>query len=170
MATVRLARILSNQWGTVIDNLLYQAALPGPYAWRWGNGDKRGITLDADGRPQKIESPGVQSLAFGYTANDLVQGVTDGIDPSLNSSYGWDGSGRLTSVSRSNGDNQSIAYDTAGNRTNHNGTSYQYGASGRDWLTQVSSRAYSWDGWKVWIRCRTVCRRGPLRLTVFGGI
>lgn len=146
----RLARILSNQWGVVVDGLLYQNSLSGPYAWRWGNGDKRGITLDSDGRLQKLESSGAQSLTFAYATNGLVQSVADGVDPSLNSNFAWDGSGRLVNVSRSNGDNQSITYDVAGNRTAHTragvGASYQYGASGRDWLTQVGGQGYSWDG------------------------
>ena len=133
----RLARILSNQWGTVVDNLLYQAAVPGPYAWKWGNGDQRGLTYDTDGRLQKIESPGVQSLTFSYTANDLIQGITNGINGNLNSSFGWDGSGRLKQVNRADGDNQDITYDDAGNRKGHI----------RDWLTQVGTQGYSWDGY-----------------------
>ncbi len=147
----RLARILSNQWGTVIDNLLYQAAMPGPYAWKWGNGDQRGVTLDTDGRLQKLESTGAQSLTFGYTTNDLVGSITDGVNASLNSTFGWDGSGRLTSVSRSNGDNQNVVYDNAGNRTNHTragtGAGYLYATSGKDWLTHVGSKTYGWDSY-----------------------
>jgi len=146
----RLARILSNQWGTVIDGLLYQTASGAmPYAWRWGNGDKRGVSFDADGRIQKIESSGVQALTFNYTANNLTQSISDGINPALNSSFTWDGSGRLKQVSRSNGDNQDISYDVAGNRTYHqragSGNNYQYNASGKDWLTQVGGRSYAWD-------------------------
>jgi RHS repeat-associated protein len=145
----RLARILSNQWSTVIDNLLYQASASGPYAWKWGNGDKRGITQDTDGRLQKVESSGTQSLTFGYTANDLITSITDGISPTLNSSFSWDGSGRLKVVTRSNGDNQNVDYDTAGNRMNHTragvGNSYSYTTSGKDWLTNVGSKTYGWD-------------------------
>jgi len=150
----RFGRIQSNQaapWSTVIDNLLYQAALPGPYAWKWGNGDKRGLTVDTDGRLQKIESSGVQQLSFGYTANDLIETVTDGINPGLNSSLIWDGSGRLKQVTRTNGDNQNVAYDNAGNRSSHNragtGNSYSYGTTGKDWLTNVGSKTYGWDGY-----------------------
>jgi YD repeat-containing protein len=133
----------------MIDNLLYQAARPGPYAWKWGNGDKRGITLDTDGRLVKLETPGVQSLSYGYTANDQVQSISDGIVSGLSSSFSWDGSGRLKTVSRGNGDNQSVDYDLAGNRSSHTragqGASYQYGTSGRDWLTQVGGQSLGWD-------------------------
>ena len=133
----------------VIDNLLYQAAIPGPYAWKWGNGDKRGVTLDTDGRLQKLESTGVQSLTFGYKPNDLIETITDGINPSLNSSYTWDGSGRLKQVTRTNGDNQNVGYDNAGNRTSHTragtGNTYSYTSTGKDWLTHVGSKTYGWD-------------------------
>jgi len=147
----RLARILSNQWSPVIDNLLYQAAIPGPYAWKWGNGDKRGLTLDTDGRLQKLESTGVQSLTFGYKPNDLIETITDAINPSLNSSFTWDGSGRLKQVTRTNGDNQNVAYDNAGNRTSHTragtGNTYSYTSTGKDWLTHVGSKTYGWDAY-----------------------
>lgn len=145
----RLYSILSNQWSTVLDNLLYGES--GLFAWRWGNGVVGGITTDADGRLIALESRGIQSLGFSYTGNDLVQSISDGANPGLNSTFGWDGSGRLKQVTRANGDNQTVTYDVAGNRTGHTragvANSYQYTASGRDWLTQVGSRGYSWDGY-----------------------
>lgn len=145
----RLYSILSNQWPTVLDNLLYGES--GLFAWRWGNGIVGGITTDSDGRLIALESRGIQSLGFSYTGNDLIQSISDGSNPSLNSTFGWDGSGRLKQVTRANGDNQTLMYDGAGNRTGHTravvANTYQYTASGRDWLTQVGSRGYSWDGY-----------------------
>ncbi|WP_422015286.1 RHS repeat-associated core domain-containing protein [Roseateles sp.] len=147
----RLARILSNQWSTVIDNLLYQASASGPYAWKWGNGDKRGFTQDTDARLYKLESSGTQSLTFGYTSNDLISSITDGINPALNSGFTWDGSGRLKVLTRSNGDNQNVDYDNSGNRTSHiragTGNTYSYATSGKDWLTNVGSKTYGWDNY-----------------------
>jgi YD repeat-containing protein len=169
----RLYAILSNQWSTVLDNLLYGEG--GLYAWRWGNGALGGITADSDGRLATLESRGIQSLSFSYTGNDLIQSISDGANSALNSTFGWDGSGRLKQVNRANGDNQTLSYDAAGNRTGLTrsgvANTYQYTASGRDWLTQVGSRGYIWDGYGQMISdgIRTYGWDGFGRLTFAAG-
>ena len=63
----RVAQVTSNlggTWATLASNMLYQPATEQRYAWRFGNGRGRLHTQDSDGRTRRLESPGVQALAF----------------------------------------------------------------------------------------------------------
>jgi len=101
--------------GVLADSFLYQPATDLPYAWRFGNGLNRQITLDQDSRIQQLLSPGVHNLTYGFDAVDNLTQLTDNTY-GLSSSFGYDGNKRLTSVTKS-GDNQTIGVDTSDNRT-----------------------------------------------------
>lgn len=140
----RVASLSSNlggTWSTLANSFLYQPATQRPYAWRFGNGLPRMVTLDTDGRVSQLASPGVHQLGYGYHATDTLASLSDTIVPSLNASFGYDAADRLSTVARS-GDAQGFTSDTAGNRTAHSrqGQSYTYT------LQANSHRLASWSG------------------------
>ena len=60
----RMSSLTSNLgggWATLADSFLYQPVNGKPYAWRFGNSVPRMITLDADDRLEKLDSPGKHS-------------------------------------------------------------------------------------------------------------
>jgi len=129
----RVSAITSNLtgvWAMLASSFLYQPATERPYAWRWGNGRARLITLDADGRATRISSPNVQGLSYDYHETDTISAITDSLYPALNASFSYDANDRLSTVSRS-GDAQSFTWDKVGNRTNHSraGTNDSYALS-----------------------------------------
>ena len=103
-------------WTVLADSLLYQPATNRPYSWRFGNNKPRMVTLDTDGRISALSSPGVHGLSYGYTTTDTLNAITDNVYPTLSGTFGYSTADRLTTVSRSNGDNQGIGVDTMGNR------------------------------------------------------
>jgi RHS repeat-associated protein len=115
------------QWRTIADSFRYQPATDRLYAWRFGNGTGRLMTLDTDGRLTQLSSPAVHSLSYGYNATNTIASITDGIYPALNASFTYDPNDRLASVTRS-GDAQSFTWHDVGNRTAHTraGSSYSY--------------------------------------------
>jgi RHS repeat-associated protein len=115
----RLSSISSNHtggWSTVASNFLYQPATNAMYAWRFGNGLPRMVTLDTDGRVKQLQSPGAHDAALTYNAASSISQITDNAYPDQTSSFGYDANQRLQSVTRS-GDNQSLGLDSADNRT-----------------------------------------------------
>jgi len=144
----RLSSISSNlggSWATLANTFLYQPATNRRYAWRFGNGLPRLVTLDTDGRIQQLASSGAHNLSFGYHNVNTLQTLTDNLYPGLNASFGYDPADRLTSVSRS-GDAQSFGVDTVSNRTGHSrqGVGYAYSVS------PTSNRLASWSGGGQW--------------------
>jgi RHS repeat-associated protein len=140
----RLSAISSNlggTWSTLADSMLYQPATDIRYAWRFGNNLPRTITLDPDGRVERLASGGVQSLTFGYFNTDTVRTVTDAVTPALNATFSYDQADRLRTVARQ-GDDQDIPWDTAFNRLGHTrqGTTYSYVRH------PTSNRLSSWSG------------------------
>lgn len=100
----------------VADSFLYQPATDLRYAWRFGNNLSRLLTLDTDGRVSQISSPGVHGTGLTYKNTDTIDTLSDAVYPALNATFGYDLNDRLSSVGRS-GDNQSLWWDVAGNRT-----------------------------------------------------
>ena len=83
----RVSQVTSNlsaPWSTVASNMLYQPATETRYAWRFGNGRGRLHTQDSDGRTRRLESPGVQALAFTqYDSADRLTALNDELYNSL---------------------------------------------------------------------------------------
>jgi RHS repeat-associated protein len=105
--------------GTVIANgFLYEPATERLYAWHWGNGLNRLVTLDSDGRVSGLASPTIQDLGYAYNTTDTIASITDNLSASQSSSFTYDGASRLLSVTRS-GANQSFTFDAVGNRKTH---------------------------------------------------
>lgn len=114
----RLNRVTSNHSGvtTILsDGYLFQPSTNLPYAWKLGNGQARMLTMDEDGRVTKRETSNIHSLAYSYTPTDTVQQIIDNVYSAQTSSFDYDPSDRLQSVTRT-GDSQSFIWDDAGNR------------------------------------------------------
>ena len=140
----RVAGVSSNLGGasaTLANSFLYEPATDQRYAWRFGNGLPRLVTLDTDGRVSRLASAGVHDLGFGYSNVDTVTSLTDAVYPTLNAGFGYDAVDRLTSVARS-ADNQGFTLDAVGNRTaqTRQGTGYAYT------LDAQSNRLAAWSG------------------------
>ena len=140
----RVASITSNLGGasaTLANSFLYEPATNQRYAWSFGNGLPRLVTLDADGRISQLSSAGVHNLSFGYTSVDTVSSLTDAVYPAMNASFAYDNADRLTSVSRSS-DPQGFTLDAVGNRAaqTRQGTTYSYTLAGQ------SNQLVAWSG------------------------
>jgi RHS repeat-associated protein len=100
------------------SSFLRQPATGLLYAWRFGNGLPRLLTLDTDGRTTQLASTGVHSLAYGYTPNDnTVCTISDTVYPSQSETLTYDPNDRLSTVTRT-GDDQGFTWNVGGNRTN----------------------------------------------------
>lgn len=144
----RLASVGSNlggAWSTLADTMLYQPATDVRYAWRFGNGLPKLVTLDADGRITQVASSGAHTLSYGYSNVDTVQSLTDAVYPSLNATYEHDAVDRLKTVNRS-GDVQGFTLDTVGNRTaqTRQGVAYTFT------MAAQNNRLASWSGGGQW--------------------
>ena len=144
----RVASVASNlggAWATLADSFLYEPATERRYAWRFGNGLPRMVTLDADGRVTQLASGAAHSLSYGYTNVNTLASLGDNVYPSLASTYGYDPVDRLTSVTRS-GDSQTFGLDLVGNRTSQarQGTGYTFA------MDIQSNRLTSWSGAGQW--------------------
>jgi RHS repeat-associated protein len=126
----RLSAVTTNHpgWSTLASNFLYQPATNRPYAWRYGNGLPKLITLDTDGRVAQLDSGGALNLSYGYNLTDTVQSITNHNIGSETSSFGYDANDRLKTVTKNSGDNQGFDWDAVGNRTAHSraGQSWSY--------------------------------------------
>jgi RHS repeat-associated protein len=112
----RIASNLAGVWTTLADSFLYQPATERPYAWRFGNGLPRLVTLDTDGRIQQLASGGAHNLSYGYNTTNTMASITDNLYPSLNAGLTYDVNDRLQSVARA-GDALGFTLDKADNRT-----------------------------------------------------
>lgn len=149
----RISSIASNLAGvsaTLANSFLYQPATEMAYAWRYGNNTARLMTLDTDGRLQRIATSGKHDLSLGYRNDDSISSLTDNVYPTLSTTYDYDAVRRLTLVSRSS-DPQSFAWDRTGNRTSQTraGSFTFTSDSGSNRLTSWSgpgvSRAFGFD-------------------------
>jgi len=144
----RLANVTSNLGGasaTLADSFLYEPATDRPYAWRFGNGLPRLITLDTDGRISQLASQGAHNVSLSYTNVDTLQSKTDNVYPSQSANYVHDGVDRLTTVT-SSVDSQTFTVDGLANRTGQTrqGTSYNFT------LDPASNRLTAWSGAGQW--------------------
>jgi RHS repeat-associated protein len=116
----RVSSISSNLggWGTITNNMLYQPATDRLYAWRFGNGLSRMMTQDTDGRIANLAGNSVYNVSFGYNPTDTIQWMADAVIPALNTSFTYNSTDRLDTVTRV-GDNQDFDWDSVGNRTGH---------------------------------------------------
>lgn len=130
-AVGRLARVTSNLGGnssTLADSFLYQPASDRRYAWRFGSGASKAVTLDTDGRVSKLSSSsGVQSKEFSYDNVGTIGRIADSTVNGYSSDFDYDANDRLGAVI-SDGEHQLFFWDQAGNRTSNstNGTTYEY--------------------------------------------
>jgi len=144
----RLASVSSNLGGasaTVADSFLYEPATDRRYAWRFGNGLPRLITLDTDGRIAQLASQSAHNLSLGYTNVDTLQTKTDNVYPSQSASYVHDSVDRLTTVSSSN-DAQTFSVDGVANRTGQTRQGVGYTFT----LDPASNRLTAWSGNGQW--------------------
>lgn len=123
----RIRSSLSGTWSVLADTFLYQPASGARYAWRFGNGLPRSVTLDTDGRISQMTSSTVHNVTLGYNNADLIQALTDTVNTPMTQTLGYDAADRLASTSRST-DAQAFSWDTVGNRTGQTrqGISYTY--------------------------------------------
>lgn len=140
----RLSAITSNlggAWATLANSFLYQPATDQRYAWRFGNGQPRMLTVDVDGRLARIASPGKHDLSIGYNVTSTISSITDNVYSNLSTSFGYDNVDRLTSANRGS-DPQTFQLDTAGNRISQvrDNTGYTFNLAGN------SNRLMSWSG------------------------
>jgi RHS repeat-associated protein len=114
---------LTGTWSTLADTFLYQPVSGMPYAWRFANNRPRLLTYDNDGRLAKIDSTtAVQQMDIGYDAGDRITTRSNNLDTSKSATYGYDGTSRVTSSTRTAG-SESFTWDLVGNRTSHNSPS-----------------------------------------------
>ena len=136
-----VAGLVNGSWQTLANSFLYQLATDHRYAWRFGNGLPRTLTLDTDGRLAHIAGSSAHSLSFGYHTTNTIAGITDNVYGALSSSFSYDSKDHVNSVVRS-GDNQSFALDSVSNRWNHTrqGSTFTYTTS------PTSNRLDGWSG------------------------
>ncbi|MGJ9418324.1 RHS repeat-associated core domain-containing protein [Massilia sp. CMS3.1] len=128
---------------TLADSFLYQPASDGIYAWRFGNGLPRMLTLDNDIRVQRISTPGKHDLTFGYHDVDTISSSTDNVYPARSTTFGYDAADRLETVDRVGIDDQSFQWDKVGNRTLQG----REGEGSYDFtIDSASNRIMSWRG------------------------
>ena len=148
--TVTINGVTSN----VATGLTYQ-----PYAgaagWTYGNGLVRGNNYDLDGRLTGISttdsSTVVQSLTFGYDANNSIKAITNGVYSSLTQTYGYDELLRLTGQSTPS-HATTWGYDADSNRSSQlldgsSSTTYNLSPANNELngLTGASNRTYGYD-------------------------
>ena len=117
--TIRIGGTTSN----VVSGVSYEPMGP-PTGWTYGNGLTLVRSFDVDrrltGQSTKNGATALQSLSYGYNANDLITGISNAVDGSQSRSYGYD------ELSRLNG----YVYDANGNRTSgSDGTTYTIAAN-----------------------------------------
>jgi RHS repeat-associated protein len=115
----RLSSAASNHsgtWSTLLDSILYQPATDRRYAWRFGNGLPRLITLDTDARVSQLDSLGAHKLSYDYNNTDTIWRINDFVYGGQTTTHSYDPVDRVTGSS-SGVLNHSFAWDDVGNRT-----------------------------------------------------
>ncbi|WGG49034.1 RHS repeat-associated core domain-containing protein [Rugamonas sp. DEMB1] len=124
----RLASIASNlggTWATLASSMLYQPVSGTLFGWKFGNGLPRLVTLDNDGRISQLAGGAVHKLDLGYNRADAINSLTDGANPAMSATLGYDAATRLNAVQRA-GDAQGFGYDPAGNRNSQSRKGVNY--------------------------------------------
>ncbi|MBB3119936.1 hypothetical protein [Pseudoduganella violacea] len=84
----------------VANSFLYQPASGKLYAWRFGNGLSRLLTLDNDGRIAQLAGGTAASTAhkldFAYYADDTVKSLANGIYSAFSTDFSYDAASQLT--------------------------------------------------------------------------
>ena len=127
-------------WATIADSFLYEPATSRRYAWRFGNGLPRLVTLDTDGRVAQLAG-GPLSLSYGYHNVNTVASISDGMNSSLSTSFAYDSADRVT-IANQGSDPQGFGWDTVGNRTTHSRQGVSYATTPQP----QSNRLASWSG------------------------
>jgi RHS repeat-associated protein len=86
------------------------------YAWRFGNGLPRLITLDTDARVSQLDSLGAHKLSVDYNNTDTIWRINDFVYGGQTTTHSYDPVDRVTGSS-SGVLNHSYAWDDAGNRS-----------------------------------------------------
>jgi len=128
----------------------------GPSRRTYGNGLVRANTYDLDGRLTGISttvpssSALIQSLAYGFDANDTITAISNGANASLTQSFGYDELTRLTGVT-SNSGNWTWGYDGNGNRSSqtssYGSAAYSVAAASNQYLavSGANGRSFGFD-------------------------
>jgi len=132
-------------------------ARPGRGWWLGGtNGGHQRIHPDLDGRLTGISttvpssSALIQSLAYGFDANDTITAISNGANASLTQSFGYDELTRLTGVTSSSG-NWAWGYDGNGNRSSqtssYGSAAYSVAAASNQYLavSGANGRSFGFD-------------------------
>ena len=117
--TIKIGSTTSN----VVSGVSYEPMGPST-GWTYGNGLTLVRNFDVDrrltGQSTKNGATALQSLGYGYNANDLITGITNAVDGSQSRSYGYDELSRLSGY----------VYDANGNRTSgSDGATYTIAAN-----------------------------------------
>lgn len=145
----RLSKIRSNlggTWSALADKFIYQPATDRLFGWRFGNGQPRMLTFDADYDLERLATPGIHDLTLQYGVNGNMGRIVNAILPQLTSDYEYDGAGRLAQVHR-NADWQGFVWDANANRARH---SRQGMGDFIDTVAPDSNRLASWSGAGRW--------------------
>ncbi|WP_256081716.1 RHS repeat-associated core domain-containing protein [Massilia sp. YIM B04103] len=131
---------LGGAWSTIANSFLYQPASGKRYAWKFGNGLPRLVTLDTDGRIQQLASPGRHGLGFAYTNVDTISTISDSVN-GVSTGLDYDANQRVKLANRAS-DGQSFSWDAVGNRASHTrqGITYSYT------MAAQSNRLDAWSG------------------------
>jgi RHS repeat-associated protein len=96
----------------LLDQIKY-SPLRRPVSWRFANGQRTTVDLDARHRPVSIDTPGVWNWqASLYDANDNILDLNTSLE---SYSYGYDSQGRLISADTAS-TSTGFTYDKVGNR------------------------------------------------------
>ena len=118
----------------MVNSFLYQPATERRYAWRFGYGLPRMVTLDT----WQLASQSIHGLTLGFSNVDTL---TNNAYPAQNASFGYDAADRLTAAA-SIAAAQPFGVDTVSNRTarTRQGAGYHFG------LDTQSNRLATWSG------------------------
>ncbi|MBD8528160.1 RHS repeat-associated core domain-containing protein, partial [Pseudomarimonas arenosa] len=122
---------------TILTNVSYRSA-GRPSGFTYGNGAVRQLTYGWDNRLQSISTGALQSLSYGYDANDRMSSIANGYDSSTQT-FGYDDVDRLTMGQRHDGQDEYWSYDSIGHRQTHNRGGSGFGLTYQgNWLRQVA--------------------------------
>ncbi|MBS0576680.1 MAG: RHS repeat protein [Proteobacteria bacterium] len=139
----------------VATGLTYEPYV-GVAGWTYGNGLVRTNDYDLDGRLTGISttipsSTVLQSLTFGYDANNSITAITNGANVNLSQTFNYDALTRLTGVAFGSSSSTAWGYDADSNRSSQTvgSASSAYSlASGNNTLagiTGTGARTFGYD-------------------------
>ncbi|NQY35244.1 MAG: RHS repeat protein [Alteromonadaceae bacterium] len=137
------AKINNQRTKNVITDLSYKPFGP-VTSMTYGNSLKRAFTYDQDYRLTSIATPGIHKLNFTYYGhNNNMLNLENVYNQRLSQYFIFDDLHRLTTVYSKSGE-QHFSYDSAGNRTKHNGLYYTIDIRNNR-LKKVGSLKYNYD-------------------------